>query len=91
MEIVKYYLLGRIMEDYSGDTELRIFFSKQEGETLLFNLIGLKENEVGVMRVPLQTLRKAESQLDEKRQQEPFSEILKGPYVSINKLYYDEG
>jgi hypothetical protein len=91
VEIVKYYLLSKIMEDYSGETELRILFSKQEGETLLFNLIGLKENEVGVLKVPMQTLRKAESQLDEKRQQEPFSEILKGPYVSINKLYYDEG
>jgi hypothetical protein len=91
VEIVKYYLLSKIMEDYSGETELRILFSKQEGQTVFFNALGLKKDEVGVLKVPAETLRKVEAQLEEKKQREPFSEILKAPYVSVNKLYYDVG
>jgi hypothetical protein len=51
--------------------------------------LGLKEGEVGVLKVPMETVQKVESQLEEKKRQEPFSEILKPPYVSINNLYAD--
>ncbi|UCF96225.1 MAG: CpXC domain-containing protein [Spirochaetaceae bacterium] len=86
MEIVKYYLLSRIMEEDSGDKEVRILFSKAEGESAWFNVLGLKENEVGILKVPMETVHKVESQLEEKKHQEPFSDILKTPYVSINNL-----
>jgi hypothetical protein len=86
VEIVKYYLLSKIMEEESGDKELRILFSKQEKDTVLFNVLGLKEKEVGILKVPMATVQKIASQLEEKKHQEPFSEILKAPYVSINNL-----
>jgi hypothetical protein len=86
VEIVKYYLLSKIMEDETGDKELRVLFSRQEGETVLFNVLGLKESEVGILKVPMATLQKIASQLEEKKHQEPFSDILKTPYVSINNL-----
>ena len=74
------------MEDEPGDRELRILFSKLEGDTALFNVLGLKEKEVGILKVPMSTVEKVSSQLEEKRHQEPFSEIIKVPYVSINNL-----
>jgi hypothetical protein len=86
IEIVKYYLLSKMMEDEQGDKEVRILFSKKEEETALFNVLGLKENEVGILKVPMSTVKKIASQLEEKKQQEPFSEILKAPYISINNL-----
>jgi hypothetical protein len=86
MEIVKYYLLSKIMEEEEGDKEVRILFSKIEGESALFNVLGFKENEVGILKVPLQTVHKVASQLEEKKHQPPFSDILKAPYVSINNL-----
>jgi hypothetical protein len=86
VEIVKYYLLSKIMEEEPGDKELRILFSKQEENTALFNILGLKESEVGILKVPMATVDKVASQLEEKKHQEPFSEILKSPYVSINNL-----
>jgi hypothetical protein len=88
-EIVKYYLLSKIMEDETGDKEVRILFSKQEGNTILFNVLGLKEGEVGILKVPMATVEKVASQVEEKKHQEPFSEILKAPYVSINNLLVD--
>ena len=38
------------------------------------------------MKVPMSTVEKIGSQLSEKKQQEPFSDILKAPYISINNL-----
>ena len=89
MEIVKYYLLSKVMEDETGDKELRILFSRQEGDMVLFNVLGLKEAEVGILKVPMATVEKIASQLEEKKRQEPFSEILKAPYISINNLLVD--
>jgi hypothetical protein len=86
VEIVKYYLLSKIMEDEDEDKELRILFSKLEGDTALFNVLGIKKDEVGILKVPMTTVEKISSQLLEKKQQEPFSEILKAPYISINNL-----
>jgi hypothetical protein len=86
VEIVKYYLLSKIMEEENEEKEIRILFSKQEGDTAFFNVLGLKEEEVGILKVPMTTVQKIASQLEEKKQQEPFSNILKAPYVSINNL-----
>jgi hypothetical protein len=86
VEIVKYYLLSKVMEDETGDREMRILFSKREGDTVLFNVLGMKKDEVGILKVPMATVEKVASQLEEKKHQEPFSEILKAPYVSINNL-----
>ena len=86
IEIVKYYLLSKIMEEQAGDKEVRILFSRQEGDTVLFNVLGLKKDEVGILKVPVATVQKVAAQLEEKKHQEPFSEILKAPYVSINNL-----
>jgi len=86
VEIVKYYLLSKIMEEESEDKDLRILFSRQEGDTVLFNVLGLKKDEVGILKVPMSTVEKIGSQLPQKKQQEPFSEILKAPYISVNNL-----
>jgi hypothetical protein len=86
VEIVKYYLLSKIMEEESEDKEMRVLFSRQEGDNVLFNVLGLKKDEVGILKVPVSTVEKIGSQLAEKKQQEPFSEILKAPYISINNL-----
>jgi hypothetical protein len=86
VEIVKYYLLSKIMEDEPGDKEVHILFSKREQDTVFFNVLGLKKDEVGILKVPMATVEKIGSQLPEKKLQEPFSEILKAPYISINNL-----
>jgi hypothetical protein len=86
VEIVKYFLLSKIMEDESEGQEVRLLFSKKDAHTVYFHVLGLKKDEVGILKVPVATVEKAASQLEEKKQQEPFSEILKAPYVSVNKL-----
>jgi hypothetical protein len=87
VELIKYYLLRKLLDDFEGDQEVRLLFSRMEGQTLVFNALGLKQGEVGVLRVPADTLHKAEAQLEQKLGQEPLGELLRGPYVSVNKLY----
>jgi hypothetical protein len=89
VEIVKYYLLSKIMEDESEDKEIRILFSKKEEDTVFFNVLGFKKDEVGILKMPMATVEKISSQIAEKKQQEPFSTILKAPYISINNLLAD--
>ena len=91
VELVKYYLLNKVLEGYEEDREVRIFFSRQEGESLVFHAVGLKEDEVGVLRVPVELTGKVAGQLEERGRQEPYATILKGPYVSVNALFGEEG
>ena len=66
---------------------MRIVFRKKERDYLLFHAKGLKEEEIGVLRVPLKMVDKVNLQLEEKKKLKPFTTFLKGPYVSVNMLY----
>lgn len=87
VEVLKYYLLQKALESYEGDRDVRILFSKTEKDLIFFHAHGIKENEIGVLRVSMEMAEKIAVQLEEKKRQEPFSVILRGPYVSVNKLY----
>ena len=86
VEVLKYYLLQKVLEHYEGEAEVRLLFRSLDDAGLMFHAIGLKDDEVGVLRVSRQMADKAAAQLEQKLREEPFSLILQGPYVSINKL-----
>jgi len=90
VELIKYYLLNKVLEGYEGDGEVRILFSRADGGTLVFHAVGLKEDEVGVLKVPAELSAKISGQLEARRGQEPYATILRGPYVSVNALYGEE-
>jgi hypothetical protein len=86
VEVLKYYLLQKALDSAAEEREVRILFFALEGDTLVFHAHGLKDGEVGVLNVSRQMADKVASQLEEKRRQDPFNQILAGPYVSVNKL-----
>jgi hypothetical protein len=90
IELIKYYLLNKILESYEGEREVRVLFSRLAEDTLVFHAVGLKDEEVGVMKVPRSMVDKVTAQLEERRKQEPYATILRGPYVSVNTLYQEE-
>ena len=90
IELIKYYLLNKVLEGYEGEREVHIQFSRLDGETLMFHVVGLKEEEVGVLKVPRAMIDKVSAQLEERQKQEPYATILRGPYVSVNTLYKEE-
>jgi hypothetical protein len=91
VELIKYYLLNKVLDGYEGERDIRILFSRSEGESLLFHAVGLKEDEVGVLKVPREMVDKVNARLEERLGQEPYATILKGPYVSVQNLYAEEG
>jgi hypothetical protein len=86
VEVLKYYLLQKALERASEEGDVRILFAALEPQSLVFHAHGLKDGEVGVLRVSRQMAEKAAAQLEDKRRQDPFAQILDGPYVSVNKL-----
>ncbi len=86
VEVLKYYLLQKVLEHYEGEAEVRLLFSAVEPAGLVFHALGLRDKEVGVLRVSRQMADKAAQQLEGKLREEPFDLILAGPYVSVNKL-----
>jgi hypothetical protein len=86
VEVLKYYLLQKVLEHYEGEGEVRLQFSGPEPAGLVFHVHGLRDQEVGVLRVSRQMADKAAAQLEEKLREEPFAQFLAGPYVSVNKL-----
>jgi hypothetical protein len=85
-EVLKYYLLQKVPESSLGEGDVRLLFSRVEGESLVFHAHGLRAGEVGVLKVGRAMADKVSAQLHEKLAAEPFSQILAGPYVSVNKL-----
>jgi hypothetical protein len=86
VEVLKYYLLQKALEHYEGEAEVRLLFHSKDDSGLVFHALGLRDKEVGVLKVSRQMAEKAGQQLQDKLREEPFDQILAGPYVSVNKL-----
>ena len=86
IEIIKYYLLSKALDD-CGERSVFCTFKEQREESLIFHLQGLKDGEVGVSRIPLSTYEHVLHDLNSVVKQEPFAEILTSPYVSVNKIF----
>ncbi len=82
MEIVKFY----IMEKVDSDKEIRIEYHNMENNELTFYIYGLKENEVGISKLPADFYEEVKKTLPKIKNDEPYSYILEGPYISINKI-----
>ena len=89
IEVAKYYLLSKALEEYQ-DREPVFSFKAKDGKALVFHVQGIRDDEIGVSRVPIETYERVLSQLPKLRKQDPFSEILSPPYVSVNKVYRDQ-
>lgn len=86
VELIKYYLLVRV----GAGTTPTILFEDIERESLVLEIIGLRDDEVGRVNIPRGTYEQAASELPEKRLEEPYNTFLEPPYVSINKIEIEE-
>ena len=86
VELIKYYLLVRA----GAGADPQIYFRGIEDGSLVFDIMGLRDDEVGRIRIGYDVYEKAVAELAEKRQEEPYSTILQPPYVSICKVEIEE-
>jgi hypothetical protein len=87
VEVVKYYLLSRALEDEEQRDVRILFVGREDDGRLRFQIEGLKDREVALSRVPEATYNKAKERLHEIAGEDPFREMLQPPYVSVNRIY----
>jgi hypothetical protein len=87
IEVIKYHLLIRALDSTESDAAVRILFAAKSGRDLVFHVVGLRDDEIGVSKISEAMYKKAESALDRSLKDETLSSLLEPPYVSINKIY----
>ncbi len=86
VELIKFYL-----SEKAGDApDLEIYFKERSEGRLVFHLLGLKAEEVGISRLPEELYEKMARELPARMAEEPFSELLRPPYVSYKKAADEE-
>lgn len=87
VEIVKYYLLKKALDDYDSEERLSIILAGKERDMLVFHIFGLKTDQLGIVRVAFEKYQRIVQELDARLKEEPFDVFLVPPYVSINKFF----
>jgi hypothetical protein len=90
IEVLKYYLLRPALDDSEGEEEIRIRFKEKMQDELVFYIEGMKEDEIAVSRIAIETYNKVMQNLEDTLNSEPFSTLLSPPYISINKIYSED-
>ena len=90
VELLKYHLLSHALETADAEREIHIYFNGKKEGNLVFHIDGIRENELGVSRIPVETYQKAEKGLARSLSEEPLKSILSPPYISINKVYRED-
>lgn len=86
VEILKFLL----REKAENSENLKILLGEIRENEIHFYLYGLKEEEVGISKVPISLYQKVVASLDERLQSEVYAQICEPPYVSINKILIEE-
>lgn len=85
VEIIKY----RLIEKHGSNESMEIYFHALEEGAIVFHVYGLRENEVGVVKIPFSAYEKIAESRDEYA--EDFEILLTPPYVSVKKIRSEEG
>jgi hypothetical protein len=86
IELIKYYILVKAGVGSSPS----IYFDAVDSGTLIFDIIGLREDEIAKMQIQSEVYDKALTELSQKRGEEPYSTFLEPPYISISKIEIEE-
>ena len=81
IEIIKLHMIQKV-DDPSNAV---IIFHKTSDDSLIFHVYGLKENEIGVVRIPMSLYSKIQNDLPALILKDPYKAIVEGPYISLRK------
>jgi hypothetical protein len=88
IEIMKYYLLTGSTSTGEGEQgkDIGIVYRGIDSDRHLFNIIGLKEGEIGVARLPEELYRRIVSDVETRVNEDPFKDFCVPPWVSLRKI-----
>jgi hypothetical protein len=88
IEIMKYYLLTGSTPATEGEQEkeVGIVYRGRESGRHVFNIIGMKEGEVGIARLADELYARIASDVETRVEQDPFRDFCAGPWVSLRRI-----
>ncbi len=89
VEGLKYILHGKA-EESGQATDISVLYNGKDDGTLVFHVLGLKEGEAGVIRIPASSYDKIVDDLPASMSKEPYKTIFSGRYKSFKKLGFLE-
>lgn len=85
VESLKYLLYAKA-EEAQAAGDVVVLFNGGQGDSLTFHVVGLKEGEAGVVKIPRGAYDKAAAGLARTAQQDPYKTLFAGRYRSCRKL-----
>ncbi len=89
IEIMKYIFLCKAQES-DPEAQIRVFYHGIEKDQLVFHIHGLSRGDIAVIKAPKSLYDMSLKDIPEKSAQEPFSTMLKRPYVSVHRLEMED-
>ena len=86
LEIIKFHLL----EKTDPTIDVTIYYEKSEDGSLLFHILGLKKDKVGISKISGQLYNRISDDMPKHRKNEPYATILSPPYISIRKIELEQ-
>lgn len=86
VEVIKLHL----MQKAPPESGISIYFEKLENEKLVFEVIGLRKDEVGIVQVPFKTYQKLARDKEQLMQDEPYNAMFRVPYISVKLVSFEE-
>lgn len=83
LEVLKFYLLEKL----DADDSARIYYFAHAGDQIEFHIYGMKEDEVGISKMPRRIYDSIQESIEIRSSEDPFKSILEPPYVSVQKTY----
>jgi hypothetical protein len=86
IEIMKYYLLTGAAAPQGDEPDVTVLYRGAEEGRHLFNIMGMKEGEIGVARLAEGLYVKIAADLASRLKEEPFKDFCLAPWVSLRRL-----
>ncbi len=85
IEIIKFRLLLK-----APSTGINIVFKSIENNNLIFHVLGLKENETGITKIPRSAHDDILQNIASLSEDEDVRMIIEGPYISVSKISLED-
>jgi hypothetical protein len=89
IEALKYYILAKAQKDYP-ENDISMWYRKKDPEALEFHLLGIREGETAISRIPFSLYEKNAENYRRNPRGELFSSLKIRSYVSVQNLMRPE-
>ncbi|MDR2541837.1 MAG: CpXC domain-containing protein [Treponema sp.] len=89
IEAIKTFLIAKAMESYNdnNDNNINVWYHRKTDDGLEFHLEGIKQDEVAVVKIPLDMYAKTLQDYEKNPQKALFASLRVRKYLSVQNIY----